>query len=330
MRAHAGNDTGWNPPEPRYAGSERSGWRIGKPAGMSGPAVREGFAPSGEIRIAFDDRGSPDDPALLIVPGLGAQMIYWDVELCDMLVARGFRVIRIDNRDCGLSTVLNDEGVPDTLPMLLGLPRQLRYGLHDMADDAVAVLDHLGIDRAHILGFSMGGMIVQTMAIRHPDRVSSMCSMISRTGARRDAFPGLRELIALFRTKPKSLEEYVRRMEMLSEAIGSKAYPPDRARLRALAELGWQRGVHLAGSARQLHAINCQPDRTRDLGRVKVPTLVIHGSADRLVFPRGGRATAKAVPGAKLRVYQGMAHDLPEQLWPQFAAEIDANANRSL
>lgn len=297
---------------------------------MSASAVAEQFAPSGNIRIAFDDRGNPDDPALVIVPGLGAQMIYWDVELCDMLVARGFRVIRMDNRDCGLSTVLDEEGAPDTLPMLLGLPRRLRYGLHDMADDAVAVLDHLGIDRAHILGFSMGGMIVQTMAIRHPDRVSSMCSMMSRTGSRRDAFPGMRELIALFRTKPGTREEYVERMEMLSEAIGSKAYPTDVERLRALAELGWQRGVHLAGTARQLHAINCQPDRTRDLGRVRVPTLVIHGSADRLVFPRGGRATAKAVPGAKLRVYQGMAHDLPEQLWPQFAAEIDANANRSL
>ncbi len=292
--------------------------------------VTERFAPSGGLQIAFDERGNPDDPALIVVPGLGAQMIYWDVELCDMLVERGFRVIRIDNRDCGRSTVLNEQGTPGTLPMLLGLPRQLRYGLHDMADDAVAVLDHLGISKAHILGFSMGGMIVQTIAIRHPDRVSSMCSMMSRTGARRDAFPGLRELIALFRSTPTTREEYVERLAMLSEAIGSKAYPTDPERIRALAELGWERGIHMAGTARQLHAINCQPDRTRDLGRVRVPTLVIHGSADRLVFPRGGRATARAIPGAKLRVYDGMAHDMPEQLWPQFAAEIDANANRSL
>lgn len=297
---------------------------------MKSDSVAEQFAPSGELRIAFDDRGNPDDPALIVVPGLGAQMIYWDVELCEMLVARGFRVIRMDNRDCGRSTVLNEKGVPGTLPMLLGLPRQLRYGLHDMADDAVAVLDHLGVEKAHILGFSMGGMIVQTLAIRHPERVLSMCSIMSRTGARRDAFPGLRELIALFRSTPTTLDEYVERLEMLSAAIGSRAYPTDPERIRALAELGWRRGVHIAGTARQLHAINCQPDRTRDLARVAVPTLVIHGSADRLVFPRGGRATAKAVPGAKLRVYEGMAHDLPEQLWPQFAAEIDANANRSL
>ncbi len=117
---------------------------------------------------------------------------------------------------------------------------------------------------------------------------------------------------------------------MLSATIGSKRYPPDPQRLEQLARLGWERGIHRAGTARQLHAINCQPDRTRDLGRVEAPTLVIHGSADRLVFPRGGRATARAIPGAKLRVYDGMAHDLPEQLWPQFAAEIEANAQRAV
>lgn len=297
---------------------------------MNAQTVEEQFAPSGDLQIAFDDRGNRDDPALIVVPGLGAQMIYWDVELCDMLVERGFRVIRMDNRDCGRSTVLDELGVPATIPMLLGLPRQLRYGLHDMADDVVAVLDHLDIERAHVLGLSMGGMIVQTVLIRYPGRVSSICSIMSRTGARRDALPGLRELIALFRNTPDNLADYIERIEMLSEAIGSKAYPTDPARLRRLAEEGWQRGVHQAGAARQLHAINCQPDRTRDLGNVRVPALVIHGSADRLVFPRGGRATARAIPGAKLRVYDGMAHDLPEQLWPQFAAEIEANAHRSV
>lgn len=297
---------------------------------VSTATVPEQFAPSGDLQIAFDVRGSPDDPALLIVPGLAAQMIFWHSDLCDLLVERGFRVIRMDNRDCGRSTVLDELGVPGVAPMLLGLPRQLRYGLHDMADDAAAVLDHLDIRQAHILGFSMGGMIVQTMAIRHPDRVSSMCSIMSRTGSRRDAFPGFRELTALLKTSPKTLEEYLERIEMLSAAIGSKAFPTDPVKLSRLAELSWQRGVHAAGTARQLHAINCQPDRSRDLGRVRVPTLVIHGSADRLVFPRGGRATARAIPGAKLRVYDGMAHDLPEQLWPQFTAEIEANAHRSL
>jgi pimeloyl-ACP methyl ester carboxylesterase len=292
--------------------------------------LNEQFAPSGDLQIAFDERGRPDDPPLLVVPGLGNQLIYFDAELADMLAARGFRVIRMENRDAGHSSVLNDRGAPGTLPMLLGLPRQLRYGLHDMADDAVAVLDHLGIDKAHVLGFSMGGMIIQTIAIRHPERVASLCSIMSRTGARRDALPGLREMTALFRNTPTDLDEYVARLEMLFEVIGSKRYPVDRERLRELATVGWHRGIHRAGTARQLHAINCQPDRTRDLGRVTAPALVIHGSADRLVFPRGGRATARAIPGAKLRIYDGMAHDLPQQLWPQFVAEIDANANRAL
>lgn len=293
-------------------------------------APTERFAPSGELEIAYDVRGNPDDPALLVVPGLGTQLIYWDTELCDMLVERGLRVIRMDNRDAGRSTVLDHLGAPPTLPMLLGLPRKLAYGLHDMADDAVAVLDHLGVERAHIVGYSMGGMIVQTMAIRHPDRVSSLCSIMSRTGARRDALPGFHETIALLRTTPRDLDQYVERLQMLSAAIGSKRYPSDPERLIRLARIGWERGIHRAGTARQLHAIDCQPDRTHDLGRVTAPTLVIHGSADRLVFPRGGRATAHAVPGAKLRVYDGMAHDLPQPLWPQFAAEIEANAQRAL
>jgi pimeloyl-ACP methyl ester carboxylesterase len=297
---------------------------------VSAGTLNEQFAPSGNLQIAFDERGNADDPALLVVPGLGNQLIYFADELADMLAGKGFRVIRIDNRDAGHSSVLNDQGVPGPAPMLLGLPRQLRYGLHDMADDAIAVLDHLGIEQAHFVGFSMGGMIVQTVAIRHPERTASLCSIMSRTGARRDALPGFREMVALLRTSPSTQEEYVERLEMLFDVIGSKRYPVNRKRFREIAALGWERGVHRAGTARQLHAINCQPDRTRALGKVKVPTLVIHGSADRLVFPRGGRATARAVPGAKLRVYDGMAHDLPEQLWPQFVAEIDANARRSL
>lgn len=297
---------------------------------MSAGTVNEQFAPSGDLRIAFDERGNPGDPALLVVTGLGNQLIYFAEELADMLASRGFRVIRMENRDAGRSSVLNDQGVPATLPMLMGLPRQLRYGLHDMADDAIAVLDYLGIEKAHFVGFSMGGMIVQTIGIRHPERTSSLCSIMSRTGARRDALPGFREMVALLRNTPTTQEEYVDRLEMLFDVIGSKRYPVDRERLREIAAVGWQRGVHRAGTARQLHAINCQPDRTRALGAISVPTLVIHGSADRLVFPRGGRATARAIPGAKLRVYDGMAHDLPQQLWPQFVAEIDANANRSL
>ena len=289
----------------------------------------ESRAPSGEVEIAYQDLGRPGDPPILLVPGLGTQMIYWDEVFCGMLTERGFRVIRMENRDTGCSTVLDETGKPGLAPMMLGLPRTLRYGLPEMADDAIAVLDHLGIEQAHLAGFSMGGMIVQTMAIRHPERVISMCSIMSRTGARRDAFPGLREVTTLLRNRPEDLDGFIANVELLSRVIGSSTYPPDPERLRRLATLAWHRGIHRDGTARQMHAVNCQSDRTVALSRLDIPTLVIHGAADRLVFPRGGRATAAAIPDSRLRIYEGMAHDLPEQLWPQFAAEVEANALRA-
>jgi pimeloyl-ACP methyl ester carboxylesterase len=288
----------------------------------------ESRAPSGEVEIAFQDLGRPGDPPILLIPGLGTQLIYWDEALCGMLADRGFRVIRMENRDTGHSTVLEEAGKPGVAPMLLGLPRTLRYGLPEMADDAIAVLDHLEIERAHLAGFSMGGMIVQTMAIRHPDRILSMCSIMSRTGARRDAFPGLREVSALLRNRPEDRESFIRNVELLARVLGSRAYPPNPERVRRLSALAWERGIHRDGTARQMHAVNCQSDRTAALGRLEIPVLVIHGAADRLVFPRGGRATAAAIPNSRLRIFEGMAHDLPEQLWPEFAAEIEANALR--
>lgn len=289
----------------------------------------EQLAPVGNgVQIAFDDRGNPDDPAILLVPGLGTQMIYWDDEFCEMLVDRGFRVIRMDNRDCGHSTVLDELGAPGVIPMMLGIPRGLRYTMPEMALDGIGVLDHLGIEKAHIAGFSMGGMVVQTMAIDHPDRILSLCSIMSRTGAYKDALPGAKELVALMKVTPTDLEGYLERMEFLSNAIGSPAYPTDPERLKKKVTEAWHRGVDREGTARQLHAINCQPNRTRGLRKLDLPALVIHGSADRLVFPRGGRATARAIPGAKLRIYEGMGHDLPIELWPQWAAEIEANAAR--
>lgn len=290
----------------------------------------ESRATSGQVEIAFQDLGRAGDPPILLVPGLGTQMIYWDEAFCGMLAERGFRVIRMENRDTGRSTVLDGSGKPGLAPMLLGLPRTLRYGLPEMADDAVAVLDTLGINKAHLAGFSMGGMIVQTVAIRHPERVLSMCSIMSRTGARRDAFPGLREVTALLRNRPEDLDQFISNVELLARVIGSTSYPPDPERLRRLATLAWHRGIHRDGTARQMHAVNCQSDRTAALSHLETPTLVIHGAADRLVFPRGGRATAAAIPNSRLRIYEGMAHDLPEQLWPQFAAEIEANALRTV
>lgn len=175
----------------------------------------------------------------------------------------------------------------------------------------------------------MGGMIVQTMAINHPDRVLSMCSIMARTGAFKDAMPSPRALFALFRVTPEDEESYVEQTRRLAAVIGSPAYPADPDRLEARARLSFSRGLHKAGTARQLHAINCQPDRRRGLGTLEMPCLVMHGNRDPLVFPRGGRATARAIPNSRLRIFEGMGHDVPQPLWPQFAAEIANNANRA-
>ncbi len=299
--------------------------------GQTAPATPEvEHAQVGEVEIAFDVHGDPSDPVLLVIPGLGTQMIYWDLPLVERLTDRGFRVVRIDNRDNGASTILRHKGKPALPAMMLGIPRGLAYTLSDMAADAVGVLDHLGVDGAHVIGYSMGGMIAQTMAIEHPGRVFSLTSMMSRTGARLDAFPGVRELAALTRTRPTdSLESYLTGMEALAAVIGSPDFPTDRERLREIATIAFERGIHLDGTARQLHAINCQPNRDRGLSRLEIPTVVLHGSADKLVFPRGGRATARAIPDAELRIYEGMGHDIPEQLWPQFVDEIDKVAQRA-
>jgi len=297
---------------------------------MNTASPPEQMAPVGDgVEIAFDDRGDPEDPAILLVPGLGTQLIYWDNDFCEMLVASGHRVIRMDNRDCGHSTALDDLGRPAIAPMMLGIPHKLRYSMSDMAADGIGLLDHLGIDQAHIAGFSMGGMIVQTMAVEHPHRILSLTSIMSRTGAFRDALPGARELVALFKVGPEDLEGFLENMRQLAATIGSPAYPADPEWLYDQGVLAFERGLHRDGTARQLHAISCQPNRTRHLRRLKLPALVLHGSADHLIFPRGGRATARAIPGAKLRIYEGMGHDLPMQLWPQFAAEIAANTDRA-
>jgi len=299
--------------------------------GQNAPSIPEvEFARVGEVEIAYDVHGDPDDPVLLVIPGLGTQMIYWDLPLIEMLTERGFRVVRIDNRDNGASTILHHKGKPALPAMMLGIPRDLAYTLNDMAADAAGVLDHLGVEGAHVIGYSMGGMIAQTMAIDHPERVLSLTSMMSRTGARLDAFPGVKELAALMRTRPtNTLDSYLTGMEALAAIIGSPDFPTDKERLRQIATVAYQRGIHLEGTARQLHAINCQPKRDRALSRLDIPTVVLHGSADKLVFPRGGRATARAIPGAELRIYEGMGHDIPEQLWPQFVDEIDRVAQRA-
>lgn len=282
------------------------------------------------VEIAFDEFGDPSGRPLLVVPGLGTQRIFWDDDLSEMLVDRGFRVIRIDNRDCGESTVLDRLGTPAWIPMMFGIPTGLRYRIADMAGDVVGVLDHLGIGQADLVGYSMGGMIGQKVAVDHPERVSSLCSIMSRTGRFSDSLPGGRQLLALMRRTPvTAADEYLTYAESLGAVIGSPAYPPDPERLRRIASEAFRRGIHPEGTARQLHAINAQRDRSRALRRTRIPTVILHGSADRLVFPRGGRHTADVIPDSRLRIYEGMGHDLPEQLWPRFVDEIESNAARA-
>lgn len=290
---------------------------------------RESWAPSGRVEIAYEEIGSPEGRPIVLVPGLGTQMIYWDRDLCEMLVERGFRVIRMENRDAGRSTVLDWAGIPDRTSVLMRRRRGLVYSMDDMADDLIALLDHLGIERAHLAGFSMGGMVVQTAAIRHPGRVLSICSIMSSTGAWRDSFPGPREGMALLRERPTDREQFIEFVEDLARVLGSPAFPPDPERLRTLGSLAWDRGIHPTGTLRQLHAVNTQPDRRKALRSVEVPALVMHGIQDRLVWPAAGVRTADSIPGARLRLYEGMAHDLPEPLWPRFATEIEANADRA-
>jgi pimeloyl-ACP methyl ester carboxylesterase len=237
-------------------------------------------------------------------------------------------VIRFDNRDVGRSTKIDSAGVPGTAAMMLGTGRSA-YLLRDMANDTIGLLDHLGIERAHIAGASMGGMIVQQLAIDHPGRVLSMCSIMSTTGNRRLRFPRWRAFGALMAKPPSHREGYVDQAVKTFKVIGSPGYPMDEPHFREVVGRAYDRCFHPPGVARQLHAINCSGNRTRALGRVDLPALVIHGTADPLVRLSGGRATARAIPGARLHLVEGMGHDLPHQLHEEFADAIHGNAQRA-
>jgi pimeloyl-ACP methyl ester carboxylesterase len=280
------------------------------------------------IEIVYETIGDPGDPALLLVMGLGMQLIHWDRELCERFAERGFRVIRFDNRDSGLSTQI-DAPVPNILRAMAGFPIRAPYLLSDMADDAFGLLDHLGIERAHVAGVSLGGMIAQTMAIRRPERVLSLGSMMSTTGDRRVGTPKLRVWSILMRSAPERREAYIDYFVGVFRRIGSPAYPLDEARVRELAGASFDRSHSPAGTARQLAAILASGSRTRALRQLDVPTVVIHGKADPLIPFRAGVATARAIPGAELLAFPGMGHDLPRELWPRLTDALEKNAERA-
>jgi len=290
----------------------------------------ERLAPANGVEIAYQEVGDPSAEPLLLVMGLATQMLGWDEELCGMLAERGFRVVRFDNRDIGHSTMLDSAGVPSRADLFLGRRAGAAYLLSDMAADAVGVMDHLGIASAHVAGVSMGGMIGQTLAIEHPGRIRSLVSIMSTTGSRRVGVPTLKAFGLMMARAPRTREEYVERaVRMFGTVIGSPAYPPDPERLRELAGRMYDRSHNPRGILRQMHAITASGDRTPALRRLRLPAAVVHGTRDPLIRPSGGRATARAIPGARLRLIEGMGHDLPRELWPTFVDDIVDTAARA-
>ena len=278
----------------------------------------------GEVTLCYETFGDPADPALLLVMGLGTQMIAWDAEFCEALAGHGFHVIRFDNRDCGRSTILRDAAPPGPLAMATGKWLNAAYTLDDLADDAAGLLDGLGVERAHVVGASMGGMVAQVLAARHPERVLTLTSIMSTTGGRRVGRPSFRLYPIFVRQAPREEEAYAEHVLRLYGLIGSPGFPRDDDALREMARTAFRRGVHPAGTGRQLAAILASGDRTEAVRTISAPTLVVHGRADKLVNPSGGRATAKAVPGAKLLEIEGMGHDLPRGVWPRIIEGIVA------
>ena len=281
------------------------------------------------IEIEYDTFGSPTDPALLLVMGLGMQLTGWEPGLCTLLAERGFHVIRFDNRDLGHSTHLDAAPVPNLEAVLGGDHSEVTYLLADLADDAAGLLTALDIERAHVAGVSMGGMIVQELLLRHPDRLLSACSIMSTTGAADVGHPSAEAAAVLLAPPGKNREESIERGITASRTFQSPAYPETDEYLRAKQTGYYDRAYHPAGSLRQLAAILSSPERTAGLKSVSTPTLVIHGEADPLINVSGGTATAAAIPDSVLRTYPGMGHDLPRQLWDSYAEEIAANAARA-
>lgn len=287
------------------------------------------------IEIEWDERGPADGPAILLIMGLGAQMTRWSEAFMAPLAARGFRVIRFDNRDVGLSSKLHDGGVPDLakvgMVLATGSKPEVPYTLDDMAADAVALLDVIGVERAHIVGASMGGMIAQLVAANHPERVVTLTSIMSSTG--NPALPrATAEANAVLMSRPAGtdIDSLVAHGVRSAKVVGSPGYPTDEAVLAERARADLERMMYPQGFARQLAAIWANGDRRPKLKGITARTLVIHGAADPLVPVEGGRDTAASIPGAKLVEIEGMGHDLPESLIPQVTGLIADHAEAAV
>ena len=276
----------------------------------------------GELEIAYQTFGNRADPPLLLVMGLATQMLGWHEDFCRALSERGLFVVRFDNRDIGLSTHLDDAGPADVMAAFAGDFSSAAYTLSDMATDTVGLMDALELDSAHLVGASMGGMIVQTVAIEHPGRVRSLTSIMSRTGQSGVGDATEEATQVLLAPPAHSRDEAIERSLATYRVIGSSGYPLDEQALRERAALSYDRAYDPAGVSRQLVAIAASGDRSEGLRELRVPTLVLHGADDPLIQVSGGRATAAAIPGAELVVFDGMGHDLPRALWPEVCERI--------
>lgn len=290
-----------------------------------------GTAKANGIELCFETFGDPDAPTMLLIMGLGAQMILWDDAFCRMLADRGFRVVRFDNRDVGQSTASDAPGQVNFAELM---QKQMRgetidapYTLRTMADDAAGLLDALGVGAAHIVGASMGGMIAQEMAVRHPARVKSLTSIMSSTGNPALPGPTPEAAASLMAPPPASREEYIATFGQRWKVLRAGSFPADEDADCALAARLWDRGLNPAGVARQLLAIFASGNRRAGLAAITAPTLVIHGEVDPLVRLEGGRDTAAAIPGAKLVTVPRMGHALPRELWPEIVEPIVAHAH---
>ncbi|MGO9081901.1 MAG: alpha/beta fold hydrolase [Streptosporangiaceae bacterium] len=285
-----------------------------------------------EIVIAYETSGPPDGVPLLLISGTGAQMLIWPEDFCAALTSRGFQTARFDNRDTGLSTHLTGTPAPGWLKTMLR-PSAAPYRLEDMAEDAIAVMDALGWPSAHVAGASMGGMIAQALAIRHPARVRTLTSIMSTPSARIATMPTIAAMRALARTAGTPLTQPDQAGEeavALKRVIGSPGYPPDEPTVRDIGRRSFERHPGTGqDSLRQRAAIIASGDRRNALAGLRIPALVIHGEQDPVIRPRGGRATAGAISGAKLVTYPGMGHDLPRALWPSILDEVRALTART-
>ena len=276
------------------------------------------------IQICYDAFGNPNNPALLMVAGLGMQLIGWDEALCTMLVERGYWVIRYDNRDAGKSTKFDEAGVPDTMAAMQGQPVSAPYLLSDMAADAIGLLDALGINQAHVLGASMGGMIAQTIAINHPERVLSLTSVMSTTGDTAVSMPKPEGVALLTAPPATNLESYIQNDLNWARVANGSAFPVDESVVRQRATATWERGTYPPGTARQLTAVVVSGSRQEALKSLTLPTLVIHGKEDPIIRVEGGIATAEAIPNAKLMLIDGLGHAMPPETWPDVVDAIVA------